>query len=81
MKKFIATAVGSIVVYEYLKKKGVLDKLAGEIKDLVGDVSDDPKMELEGAFDKGKGQAKEFVSEAKDYVEDVKDDITSEMEE
>jgi uncharacterized protein YjbJ (UPF0337 family) len=48
--------------------KGAADKAKGEIKDVVGKVTDDKQMQAEGKIDKAKGAAHEAVGDLKDTV-------------
>ena len=41
-KTFAITALGSIVVYEAMRKSGLLDRIAGEMKLRIGTMNDDP---------------------------------------
>ncbi len=68
-KTFIITAVGSIVIYEAMRKSGLLDRLTGEIKKRVGHATNDPDLEFEGMIDKGKGTVKGWVHDLKETVE------------
>lgn len=71
------TAAGAVVVYEYLRRNGVVDQVKGDAKRFVGSLTDDPKLEAEGLFDTGKGKTKEVFEDvketAKDTVNDIKD--------
>ena len=58
-KTFAITALGSIVVYEAMRKSGLLDRIAGEMKLRIGTMNDDPMQKLDGMIDKGKGHIKE----------------------
>ena len=46
--------------------KGAADKASGAIKETVGKVTDNKKLEAEGKVDKAKGAAREAVGDAKD---------------
>jgi uncharacterized protein YjbJ (UPF0337 family) len=46
--------------------KGAADKAKGAVKDALGKMTGDKKMQVEGKFDKAKGAAHEALSDAKD---------------
>lgn len=76
MKKFMAgiiAALGSIVLFEALRRKGVVDQVSGQVKESLGQATGDKQMEAEGVFGQAKGKTKEFVS-------DVKEAVTNSME-
>ena len=49
------------------------DEWKGEVKEKVGDVTDDKDLEAEGALDKTKAKTKQTFEDAKDNVEDAAD--------
>jgi uncharacterized protein YjbJ (UPF0337 family) len=46
--------------------KGAADKAKGAVKDALGKMTGDKKMQVEGKFDKAKGAAREDLGDAKD---------------
>ena len=48
--------------------KGAADKAKGAVKDAVGKMTDDKKMQVEGKFDKAKGAAHDALGDVKDAV-------------
>jgi uncharacterized protein YjbJ (UPF0337 family) len=48
--------------------KGAADKAKGAVKDAVGKVTGDKKMQAEGKMDKAKGAAREALGDVKDAV-------------
>ena len=46
--------------------KGAADKAKGAVKDALGKMTGDKKMQVEGKFDKAKGTAHEALGDAKD---------------
>lgn len=72
-RNFALTVVGSIVVYETLRRTGALDKIKGNVKTKAGKFLDDPKMQVDGFFDKLKGNAKKSKVETEDWLEDLFD--------
>ena len=54
--------------------KGAADKVKGAVKDTVGKVTGDKKMEAEGKLDKAKGAAHNLAGDLKDAVRDAKRD-------
>jgi uncharacterized protein YjbJ (UPF0337 family) len=77
MKKFIAgaiAAVGSIALFEALRRKGVVDQVTGKVKESLGQATEDKEMEAKGVFDQAKGKTKEFVSDVKEAMNKSVDD-------
>lgn len=48
------------------KIKGTVNKAKGEIKDQIGNATDNAKLQAEGKADKLKGEAQEKIGEVKD---------------
>ena len=48
------------------KIQGNLDQATGKIKEEVGDLTDNEKMEYEGKLDQAKGKVEEGIGEARD---------------
>ena len=55
--------------------EGAFDKAKGAVKEGVGKMTGDEKMQAEGAADKAKGTAKSTVGGAKDAVRDAADKV------
>lgn len=53
--------------------KGAADKVKGAVKDTVGTVTGDTKMQAEGKLDKAKGSARNVVGDVKDAARDATD--------
>jgi len=53
--------------------KGAADKVKGAVKDTVGKVTGDMKMQAEGKLDKAKGSARNVVGDVKDAARDATD--------
>jgi uncharacterized protein YjbJ (UPF0337 family) len=53
--------------------KGAADKVKGVVKDTVGKVTGDTKMQAEGKLDKAKGSARNVVGDVKDAARDATD--------
>jgi uncharacterized protein YjbJ (UPF0337 family) len=53
--------------------KGAADKVKGAVKDTVGKVTGDTKMQAEGKLDKAKGSARNVVGDVKDVARDATD--------
>jgi uncharacterized protein YjbJ (UPF0337 family) len=53
--------------------KGAADKMKGAVKDTVGKVTGDTKMQAEGKLDKAKGSARNVVGDVKDAARDATD--------
>lgn len=54
---------------------GAFDKAKGAVKEGVGKVTGDEKLQAEGQMDKAKGAAKSTVGGAKDAVRDAADKV------
>ena len=54
--------------------KGAADKAKGAVKDTVGKVTGDTKMQAEGKVDKAKGTARNVAGDVKDAARDATDD-------
>ena len=53
--------------------KGAADKVKGAVKDTVGKVTGNTKMQAEGKLDKAKGSARNVVGDVKDAARDATD--------
>ena len=53
--------------------KGAADKVKGAVKDTVGKVTGDTKMQAEGKLEKAKGSARNVVGDVKDAARDATD--------
>lgn len=74
MKKLLFTAAvvaTSVATFEYFRRKGVVDELAGKAKRKYGELVDDTALKVEGVIVEGKGKVKEFLHDTKEAVEDV----------
>ena len=56
------------------KAEGKADELRGEVKERVGDATDNPDLQAEGMGDKAEGKVEQAIGEAKDAWNDVRDD-------
>ena len=63
-KTFAITALGSIVVYEAMRKSGLLDRITGEMKLRIGTM-----------IDKGKGHIKGYAQDAKNALKDIEEEV------
>ena len=61
------------------KLKAKLDQAAGSLKEKVGKVTGDKKLEAEGFVDKTIAKGKELADDAKETVEGVVDSITDKL--
>ena len=52
--------------------KGAADKAKGAVKDAVGGLTGDAKLQTEGKMDKAKGAVRSTVGDGKDAVKDAK---------
>lgn len=57
------------------KIEAKIDLAKGEVKERVGDVTDDESLEMEGKKDQVKGNLREGVENTKDALGDVKDAV------
>jgi uncharacterized protein YjbJ (UPF0337 family) len=56
------------------KVEGKADELSGEVKERVGDATDNRDLQAEGVGDQAEGKVEQAIGEAKDAWEDVRDD-------
>ncbi|MEY8435051.1 CsbD family protein [Streptococcus hyointestinalis] len=61
------------------KLKAKLDQAAGSLKEKVGKVTGDKKLEAEGFVDKTVAKGKELADDAKETVEGVVDSIKDKL--
>lgn len=54
------------------KVEGAIDKVKGEVKEVVGKVTDNKKLQAEGKWDKVKGTAKDTVGNVKRKYMNIK---------
>ena len=54
------------------KVEGAIDKVKGEVKEVVGKVTDNKKLQAEGKWDKVKGTAKDTVGNVKKKYMNIK---------
>lgn len=52
------------------KLKSTGNKLKGEVKEAVGNKTDDPKLQAEGKLDQLKGAAQEKIADVKEKISD-----------
>lgn len=84
MKKLIAlglVAVGSVVTFEVLRRKGVIAQIGGKVKEVVGTITDDPALKVEGMFENAKGKVMEVTTKTKDALRKAFDKVQEEAEE
>lgn len=55
--------------------EGTADKLKGNLKESIGDVSHDRDLQDEGQVDQAKGASKDTVGKAKDAASDLLDKV------
>jgi uncharacterized protein YjbJ (UPF0337 family) len=55
--------------------KGALDEAKGELKEAVGHVTGDKKLEVDGELDRAKGKAHIAVGNAKDAAREAVNDV------
>ncbi len=74
MKKFAIlalAAVGTVAIYEAMRRNGMLDQVCGKMKQTVGDLTDDEVLHTKGVLQSAKGEAKHFFAKSKDKLEDT----------
>ena len=54
---------------------GKFDQAKGEVKQTVGEVTDNEDLKAEGKLDEAAGHVKEFAEDVKDKATDIVDDI------
>lgn len=57
------------------QNEGKLEQARGTIKETVGDLTDDERMQREGEYDKAKGNIREGVGDVREDVERTVDDL------
>jgi len=57
------------------QNKGMWDKAAGTVKEEVGDLTDNKKMEYEGKIQQGEGEVREGIGNAQENLERHADDM------
>ncbi len=70
-----ATAIGTVIALEYLRRTGKLGKIKGETKRIVGSFTDNKKLEIEGLLELNKARVREAVSSVKEITNDTIDNI------
>ncbi|WP_270265313.1 CsbD family protein [Lactococcus formosensis] len=60
--------------------RGTTDKLKGNAKEVVGDVTGDNKEKAEGVLDKTIGKVKEVAADIKDASEDAVDNVKEKLD-
>lgn len=61
------------------KIRGGLEEAKGELKQGVGDLTDDDRLKAEGMLDEAKGKAQQFLGDVKDKLEEAGDEIERRM--
>lgn len=56
--------------------EGKWDQAKGEIKEGIGDATDNERMQREGQWDQAKGNVKEGVGDVRETIDDAVDDAT-----
>lgn len=78
MKRLIGlglSVVGAVAIFEYLRRKGIVDQVKGEVKRFVGNVTDNEQLETEGVIDTVKGKTLKVVYEVKHVAKETIADI------
>ena len=57
------------------KVKGAANEVAGKVKQAIGDTSNDPSLEAEGAAQEGKGHVQQGIGNAKGAVKGAVDKL------
>jgi len=57
------------------KVKGVANEVTGKVKQAIGDTSNDPSLEAEGAAQEGKGHVQQGIGNAKGAVKGAVDKL------
>jgi uncharacterized protein YjbJ (UPF0337 family) len=55
------------------QNEGKLEQARGTIKETVGDMTDNEKMEYEGKWDQAKGNVREGVGDVREGIDDATD--------
>ena len=57
------------------QNEGKMEQARGTIKETVGDLTDNERMEREGEYDKAKGTVREGVGNVREDVDNTLDDL------
>ncbi|MCA9879653.1 MAG: CsbD family protein [Thermomicrobiales bacterium] len=57
------------------KIRGTFEETKGEVKQAVGEATDDDRLKAEGMLDEAKGKAERLLGDIKDKVEDIGDEL------
>ncbi|HUP83960.1 MAG TPA: CsbD family protein [Candidatus Limnocylindria bacterium] len=57
------------------QNEGRMEQIRGDIKDKVGDATDNERMEREGEWDKAKGTVREGIGDAREGVDNAADEL------
>ena len=57
------------------QNEGRMEQARGTIKETVGDVTDNERMQREGEYDKAKGNVREGVGDVREKVDRTVDDL------
>jgi uncharacterized protein YjbJ (UPF0337 family) len=83
MKKLVAiglVAVGSVVAFEVLRRKGVIAQIGGKVKEVIGTITDDPALKVEGMIGNAKGKVMKVTSKTKKAFHKAFDKAQEEVE-
>lgn len=78
MKKttaLVITAIGSIAIFETLRRNGVLDKVKGKVEQKIGRANNDPILEAKGLLHSGTGHVKASLHNISESIHDTIDDL------
>lgn len=84
MKKLVAlglVAVGSVVTFEVLRRRGVVAKIGGKVKEVVGTITDDPVLKVEVLLGNAKEKVLDVTHKTKDALHKAFDKAQAEVEE
>ena len=63
-----------------MESKGKADQLKGDVKQAIGDATDDDDLRNEGKVDHAAGRVKETIGKAKDKADDAVDSVRDKLQ-
>ena len=83
-KRIIGAALavaGSIATFEFLRRKGVVDEVAGQVRQKIGAATNDTGLEIKGVAQEGRGKVRGFFHDLKEGTKDVAENMTKRTKE
>lgn len=84
MKKLVVfglVAVGSVVTFEVLRRRGVVAKIGSKVKEAVSTITDDRTLKVEVLFENAKEKVMDVTNKTKEALHKAFDKAQEEVEE